>query len=206
MDGKTTQQKILDSIIESGRTTSRDLSKKCGIDEPTVRYHLRKLRNLGLVEVIPGKTNNPQAGRRASIVLPVAPDDDSIIKELFFVLLSDWAKERPSPAIHLADLFLNDEHQIVNNSVEKKIRIRELIIWLNEHHYNAIWEAGKHGPEIVIKRCPYRTLHNGLDVFCEMDMWIMRKLGGLPWILKEQMDQESMTGICRFVVNETTRR
>lgn len=206
MAEKSTQRIILNSIIKSGRATSRELSKQCGIDEPTVRYHLRKLKTMGLIEVIPGKIINPQAGRRASLILPVSTDEVSIINQLFVILLSNWAKGRAYPAKDLADLLLIDEYQTINNSIDKKLRIRELIIWLNEHHYNALWEAGKNGPEIVIKSCPYKSLHNGSEILCEMDMWILRNLGGLKWILKEQMDREFMAGVCRFVVNGTTQR
>ncbi len=205
MDGKLTQHRIMVLLTQSGGLTSHDLSVECGIDEPAVRYHLRSLKKLGLVVEIPGKHIVPKVGRKASIYCPVNPGGDRNSNLLLKGILTEWLVDRNLPGIALADIYLKEtgwQSDPTIPTLKKPLKLRELVEWLNSQNYRAFWEAGKDGPEIGFRNCPYRKCRAGLDVLCEMDMWIIRKLGGMPWCLEERMDYETLTGICRFVVKE----
>lgn len=206
MDNKNSNYRILTSMIQSGRSSSRELSRECGIAEPAVRYHLRKLKAQGLIKEIPGKINNSGAGRRASEYYPVLPYDDDNMVLLFRGVLDDWRKIRKTPAHDLAEIFLNITNTKLNIGLREKENLREMISWFTRHNYNAFWEAGKKGPEIIFRNCPYKRIHNRPDLLCEMDVWILRKLGGKHWDLIEHIEQESTSGICRFIVNGMTKR
>ncbi|NLF52264.1 MAG: winged helix-turn-helix transcriptional regulator [Leptolinea sp.] len=206
MDNKSSNYRIMTSIIQSGRSSSRELSRECGIAEPAVRYHLRKLKAQGLIKEIPGNINIPGAGRRASEYYPVLQYGDDNIVLLFRGVLDDWGKRQKKPAHDLADIYLNITNAKTNFSSGEKGNLREMISWLTSYHYNAFWEAGKNGPEIIFKNCPYRSIRKGSDMLCEMDVWILRKLGGKYWDLTERIDQDTTTGICRFIVNDITKR
>ncbi len=84
--------------------------------------------------------------------------------------------------------------------------IRTLMDWLNQNNYSASWVAGKFGPVIQFKNCPFRDIRSGNDILCEVDVRLLQTLGGLNWQLEECMDWENMSGNCRFIVKPASSR
>ncbi len=66
MKNISTQEMILSALSAGGSLTTHDLSTECRIEEPAIRYHLRKLKSMGLVREFAEKDGGLKAGRKAS--------------------------------------------------------------------------------------------------------------------------------------------
>ena len=50
------------------------------------------------------------------------------------------------------------------------------------------------------ENCPYRSIRQGNDILCKIDLEILRKLTGLKWEQTECLNWENLSGECVFVV------
>lgn len=203
---KSTTELILSKMDYSQNRSVHELALECCIEEPAVRYHLRKLRTLGVVQEFRNTRGGLKAGRKATLFRRANNTQEGSIQFLCKTLLKQFklnfrdgdekAEQR------LARLILGDKLEESGTPMN----IRELIQWLNAHQYRAGWEAGKTGPVIKFANCPYREIREDNEILCAMDAQLLRELNSSGWELQHPMDWQNLQGNCRFVVKEKTNR
>lgn len=198
-DTNSSEQKILECMKDERAHSSHDLSISCQMNEPAVRYQLRKLVSLGLIRKCIDAGISFRSGRKSDLYRLSSSSDtktslvlcQAILRNLETVITVE------NPAEILADWFI---HSMEINREKPGLSVKELVNWLNQNHYAANWLAGRSGPEILISNCPYSDLQSGSDILCCMDVAIISKLTGLTWKREFRMEPASAGGICRFIV------
>jgi predicted ArsR family transcriptional regulator len=170
------------------------------MNEPAVRYQLRKLVNLGLIRKCLDSGDSLKPGRKSDLFRLSSSYESKTALQLCQAIMVNIEMVLPEkdPADILAGWFLNSMGQ----SPEKQVLlVKELVNWLNQKHYAANWLAGRSGPEILISNCPYCELQPGQDLLCRMDTAIISMLTGLSWKKEFHMESAFAGGTCRFVLN-----
>lgn len=197
----STTQFLLSLMTESKLYSAHDLALAGGMSEPAVRYHLRKLKALGLIFEIYNHESRLKAGRKETLYRKV----NSMLNQNILVLCDQLIKnlstsrEVNDPALFISELLLPTSQ---SGSRIDKLSLRELVNWLNEKNYQAGWEAGRAGPLLHIANCPYREIRSGNDILCEVDRQILCRLSGLSWEMKGCMDWQLCQGVCTFAIKQ----
>ncbi|NMB54385.1 MAG: ArsR family transcriptional regulator [Leptolinea sp.] len=207
MSGRiSTTELILSKMDYSQNKSAHELALECCIEEPTVRYHLRKLRTLGVVQEFRNTRAGLKAGRKATLFRRVNNMQENSIQSLCNTLLRQFL-------FHFRDDNEKAEQRLARLIIGEKpvesgipMNIRELTQWLSENQYRASWEAGKTGPVIKFANCPYREIRENNEILCAMDAYLLRELNASIWELQHPMDWQNLQGNCRFVVKENTNR
>ena len=200
-DLDSSEQKILDNMRDERAHSPRDLSIACCMNEPAVRYHLRKLVSLGLIRKIPSSGKSMKPGRRSDFYRRSSTAASHALLRLTRSLL-DLVGATSGDCDPAEKLALQFVFPLGDSISEHKLTVHEATQWLCRFHYAASWIAGKSGPEILAANCPFCDLQPGLDILCRMDTDILRRLTGLPWKKECQGDPASEGGICRFILAE----
>lgn len=199
MKSTSSTQVLLSLIQNSGIFCARDLALKSGMNEPAVRYHLRKLHAMGLIEEVPNTAPKLTVGPNERLFRKTFSEKNPCL----FTLCEQLIRALPSlcsdtdPVEFLCGLLLQTKGESLNH---QKKSLNKLVIWLNERNYQAGWEAGKAGPLLYFANCPYRDIRSGNDILCQMDRQLLRELSGMAWELKDFMDWERYRGVCQFVI------
>jgi predicted ArsR family transcriptional regulator len=207
MKNISTQDLILDAFRDTRSFSAHDLGVICAISQPAVRYHLRNLLHLGLIQVIENNESSLKAGRKATMYRRINPNKNQNINRLCSVLLNlvvnTSDQDKPTFLKSIAEQILENQKDTSDN---RSISIRNLVEWLNQHQYSAGWEAGKQGPILHFSNCPYREIRSGNEILCELDVKLIQILNGQPWELVQTMNWERMSGVCQFVVKPQANR
>jgi predicted ArsR family transcriptional regulator len=211
MKSLTSQETVLSVLAAAGSLTTNEISVECGIDEPSVRYHLRHLRSLGLVQVLANQIGSEKAGRKALRYRLVRSDFHGSIDTLCHALLANFQQKQvidrhSDPASLLAELFIGENQFDPGFYSSKSLLMRKIVDWLNQHHYAAFWEAGKVGPVIQFKNCPFRDIRDRNDILCDLDARLLQGLSGQDWQQEDRVDWQNLTGCCRFIVKPASNR
>jgi predicted ArsR family transcriptional regulator len=197
IDTNSSDQKLLECMKDERIHSPRDLSISCQMNEPAVRYQLRKLARLGLVRKCPGSGLQLKPGRKSDYYRLSSPNETSSGLLLCQTILAniDTVLTGKDPAVILANWFTRS---IERGAKQQQLSVKELVNWLNQNHYAARWLAGKTGPEILVSNCPYCDLQTGSDILCRMDTAIINRFTGLSWEKDLQMEPSFKGGTCRF--------
>jgi predicted ArsR family transcriptional regulator len=195
----TSEQRILDCMQDDKARSSRDLSIACCMNEPAVRYHLRKLTRLGLIRKFPAPGISSKSGRKPDIYRLTPIDENNAVLCLTRSILNhiNSSLGDTNSADTLALWLLSSQEDIISG---KKLSVYETVKWLNLYHYAASWIAGKSGPEILVTNCPYCDLQPGMELLCRMDTALLNQLTGLSWKRLYPFESASEGGICHFVI------
>jgi predicted ArsR family transcriptional regulator len=177
----------------------RDLSISCSLNEPAVRYHLRKLTGLGIIQKSQNSEVTFKPGRKPDVYRLSSRRDLQttllLCRSLLTFIESSLSYEESAKT--LADWFLSSTGEYNKNNA---LSIQDIVTWLNKNHYAACWEAGRTGPELIINNCPYRDLHVDSDLLCRMDKQLLSQLSGKSWMKLDEYTSIAMRKKCRFVL------
>ena len=127
------------------------------------------------------------------------------------VLLGRWldgltADHRQNALASIAEK-MNERMGTVDDQLPATKRLVELNQKLNEHHYQARWEAGAEGPKVFFGQCPYAEIIDQHPELCKVDSLY------LSGVLHAEVEQRSKidrkTGQpsqCAFAVKRTVKR
>jgi len=200
---QSTREIILDALSHSKELTSRDLSLVCGIGEPAVRFHLRKLKEAGLVKENPTGNSIIKAGRKSHVYQKILQEKTGNVDDLCCALLKLFVETHSDSENEITQTIAKG--LLGAQTIPKKhgaSLLVGLIGWLNQHQYAARWEAGKLGPVIRFQNCPYRSILTENDILCKIDCEILQKMSGFLWEQKEQLNSETLAGECVFIVKQ----
>jgi len=60
------------------------------------------------------------------------------------------------------------------------LRLIQAVQQLNEHHYQAHWEARPDSPRVILGHCPFAAIIDGHPWLCLVDAHVLKNLLGLP--------------------------
>ncbi len=201
MKSQSTNELILSRISQNRSLTVHDLEIECVLSEPVIRYHLRKLLRLGVIQELENLELGLKAGRRYSLFRRTNTQSNQNNNELCSILLRlifEISDRNDDDLIKTITDGMLAETVVLGST--HHISLRNMIDWLNQHHYSADWEAGKQGPIVRFANCPYRAIRSGNPILCKLDEKILRELTGRPWKIIQPMNWETLNGLCQFVV------
>jgi predicted ArsR family transcriptional regulator len=143
-----------------------------------IKYHLKRLGSDGLIEIdTTRKRREIIRGRPAiyyQLAAPVYPSDvlhlaDCLLQQFLFQKTS-----APNQQLKMHDLARLMFKPVETSSLSQTLR--QAIKKLNDHHYQASWEAHLSGPRIYFRNCPYATLLGDHPELCDMDRLILETL------------------------------
>jgi predicted ArsR family transcriptional regulator len=204
MKNRSTQDLILNAFDDAKLMSAHDLAIECAVSEAAVRYHLRNLSNLGLIMKFEDSEPDLKAGRKADRFRKTQPDSRLNTNHLCSVLLNLLLATSEKDASNIVETIARN--MLADQVTAKPYSLRNMIEWLNKHHYSASWEAGRFGPVIQLSICPYREIQEADNLLCNLDTQILRILSGHPWELLNSMKKETQNGNCKFVVKPVACR
>jgi predicted ArsR family transcriptional regulator len=173
-----TRQRIIDFLNKHTSSSAEEISNALYMTKENIQYHLKRLSSDGLIEI--------DTKRKSGEIIRGRPT--------IYYQLS--ASDYPSDILHLADCLLHQfsfQNALANN---QQLRMSELahfmfkpvessnlsqtiqlaIKKLNEHNYQASWEARLSGPRIYFRNCPYAALLGDHPELCDLDRLILDAL------------------------------
>jgi len=201
---KQTRQRIIDFLTKHTSSSAEEISNALSMTKENIQYHLKRLSVEGLIETDDSKKTEEKIRGRPTLYYHLAslsyPSD---VHHLTNCLLEHFLLQRtPDNNLHLK---MRELARLMFKSVETanlsqtlKLTIKEL----NDHHYQASWEAHLMGPRVIFRNCPYATLLNDHAELCEMDRFILETMIGKPirQITRRQQDQKCVS-FCVFILN-----
>jgi predicted ArsR family transcriptional regulator len=202
-----TRQQILEILRDSGESTVDELverleKRRGSITAVTVRHHLSKLRDDGLVDMsqkrhraTPGRPRHVYALTQQG--LSHFPNNYQTLAE---TLLGEIRQKLPEKEVNVilegvATSMAQDAH-IPQGTLKE--RLEAVVDYLDEHGYDASWEAHDEGYVLITCNCPYHPMHKEGDDLCQMDMHLIAKmLGVVPRLLSRISDDDES---CRYLI------
>jgi predicted ArsR family transcriptional regulator len=172
----TSRLRILDYLRKHHTASAMDLSRALGMTRANARHHLVVLEENDLVQVI-GLRKEGRGRPRNVYALSRHVLGDGL-DELAHLLLEEWTaalgegqRDRVFRAIagRLAK----------RSSGPLAVRLAETVKQLNQLHYQARWEAGASGAQVILGHCPYAAIIERHPELCRMDAFLLEASLGL---------------------------
>lgn len=190
-----TRQKIYDYINHHPGATVDELSRTLIKTREAILYHLKQLIQQGLIDSTP-ITGSKHPGR----------------PELHYrVHLSAQPNNYASLAEGLLDLYpLQEENAITLLAMRicpepfaksLTLAVPKLVNFLNQHAYEATWEARLQGPAILLRSCPYAAILASHPQLCQLDVKLMLNATRHPVKQVSKMDPFTrQPAVCLFQI------
>jgi predicted ArsR family transcriptional regulator len=188
----TARQKVLAHLRKTRFASAREIARALKMSAPNVRHHLSVLCSDGRVEFA---AVNPRGGRgRPEKLYSLS---QSALGDNLSVLVDALLSEKNNPekiGIKIA------RSRAVNSSINQPMtkRLADLVVKLNEMHYQAHWEAGAEGPRVIFGRCPYSRVIENHPELCKMDAAMLMEVLGRPVAQLTKSDAVAH-GLCPFI-------
>lgn len=197
-------EKILEYLEKFHHATPQELSQTLRVTPQDVRYNLRRLVSEGQVYFEKeSKAKTPGRGRPAHIYRLTNQTKLNNLIELLRTVLALYFENSSASETDLFDQIagtlipsptLVDTSPVQNfNALKNK---------LNQHQYQAYWEARPEGPCIFFHNCPYLPILEQFPQLCEIDRIIISNFSHQTvTILQTQQSNYSGSSFCKFLVN-----
>jgi predicted ArsR family transcriptional regulator len=175
----TTRSRILDYLRKQQTTTVRELSHTFAMTGANIRHHLAILESNGLIECI----SQQREGRgrpvnRYGLSRHFLGDG---LGELTGAILNAWLKNAPTAVLNAGlrsvALRLGGDN-LPSREILLTYRLTRLVDRLNALNYQARWEAGANGPNIILGYCPYASIITAHPELCRMDEFFLEQWTG----------------------------
>jgi predicted ArsR family transcriptional regulator len=174
-----TPDRIRQYILSHGPSSAKELSLALRLTLPNIRHHLEHMLAGGWIEVA-GQRPAKARGRPTTLyALRSAMQPNNFI-QLADVLLQETLSSLSSEQ---RKAFLHGVAQRMakaNGRPPQKLtpRLNQIVLFLNQMHYQARWEAHAEGPRIFFGNCPYAALLPEHPELCVMDAYLLEALLG----------------------------
>ena len=202
----TTRERILEAIAQSRTVTVTELSKKLHTTVANVRYHLDPLIEDKIIEKISPDASRVQRGRPAKrfrLSEKSKPSDLPQFSSDLLSILMDSAPE-PDERVHIISQIALKRSQGLLTSGTTTRRINQVIDYLDQHAYQARWEAHRTGPEIRFGNCPFALILPEHPELCDVDRrMIAEMLHAQVSVLECFQSGAPLPSVCRFALKFT---
>ena len=196
--GATTRSRIIDTIRVKQAVSAIELSRILGMTGANIRHHLAVLKANRLVEVI-GRQYEGR-GRPVDIYGISSIFLGNGMEQLACALLdecpeNDQDKYLGSIGRRMGEGFHHDPEPFVSRL------LTEFCGFLNRMNYQARWEAGATGAQLILGRCPFRAILDEHPEICKIDM-IMIETCLDSKVVQEKRLERTRNGLtqCVFMV------
>ena len=188
------RRELLDRIRRAGTHTVDELVTEVGWSKNTVRTHLLKMEQQGLIERVPVESNRPGRPPLAYRVAPAAlgafpTNDGELLTALINFLHDNGAQELLETFFQRVWTARDDELRAALNSIENpklKDRLQALEVVLEQNHFLPSIEPQpqKDGPSPALTirecNCPYPAAIRATHMPCELEAKFLTRVVGLP--------------------------
>ena len=190
---KTVRQRILDYIRAHRGVTVTELSKAFQMTPANARHHLSNLVGQGLLQVV-GDHPVASRGRPANIYALSEGTLGNNLDLLAGVLLTQFASQsNPDQydeflrnlasqlAVKMTATASAELHSDASKPGDNLTRrLYQAIEILNQHHYQARWEARPDAPRLVLGHCPFIAILDEHPELCKLDAHLIEHYTGVP--------------------------
>ena len=203
----TTRDLILGTLQRYPNATVEELSRLLKLTRADIRYHINALLQAGQVvqmQPLPKDGHQPRGRPAKAYQLSAGARPDSLTHltdTLLEILQSRSAAAGANLEVLAQRLFpVNPLSAIEAHAAG---RLNKAIQIINQHLYQARWEAHAIGPQIFFHNCPYAAILRKHPELCQVDRQILQNLTGLParQIRKIDLDGPSAAA-CVFLLNQ----
>lgn len=200
----TTRERILEIIEQSRAVSVTELSQQLHTTVANIRYHLAALRSDDTIEVVPPDPRRTSRGRpavRYQLSRKSRPNDlVSFTADLLSILVD------PSQSLEIKkETLRNLAHLRTRSAVisgTPNQRLTQTVDFLNQHAYQARWEARRSGPEIRLGNCPFSAIVAERPELCQIDQLMLEKiLKSQVRILECYQPGKGIPNTCIFAVD-----
>ncbi len=175
----TTRSRILDYLRKYQAASVGDLSRALAKTGANIRHHLAVLESDDLIEIISQRRED--RGRPGSIYGLSRRVLGNGLDELAKSLLTLWSRNATESELeaHLRSVAaqLGGDNP-PGRDIFPTQRLSRLVDRLNEMHYQARWEAGVRGPNIILGYCPYAAIIANHPELCRVDAYLLEQWTG----------------------------
>ena len=173
--------------------------------EANVRHHLAVLGREGLIDVH-GRLKRQGRGRPEKLFglnERMRGDNlDLLSNSLMEILLTSRSDHEVERFLRSLGQRIRSKMGSIDPSRPPSSRLHHLIDKLSTNHYQARWEAGAEGPQVLFGRCPYASIIRRHPELCKMDQYLLEDLvGGSARQTAKIGEQRSL--VCRFQLYES---
>jgi predicted ArsR family transcriptional regulator len=197
----STSYQILEYLNHNRSATARELSDLLQRTKADIQHHLQTLSRSGEILALSDlDAGQPRRGRpelRYRLAPVHTPNNlIQLTSGLLTILLGLFRspEEREKIYFEIATLMFPNvpppglTSRTLNGAVKQ----------LDQHHYQARWEARRLGPCVMLRRCPYAAVLPEHPELCELDTVILSHLLGQKITLVSKMKSEQPDSICVF--------
>jgi predicted ArsR family transcriptional regulator len=199
----TTRLQIIAFLDKYPSVSSDEISRAMGMSKVNIQYHLKKMLNEGVVR----KKREPLISRSGPghptylyyLDIDYRPTNIPDLAEQLLQLIFATLETNDAQNQFLMQLaqqmfsphpFANLTHNL-NHAVQQ----------LNQHNYQASWEARQIGPRITFSTCPYASILNQHPELCRLDSFILERILARPVNQIAKLNMETRKPpVCIFTV------
>lgn len=203
MEGPT-REKILDLLQHTPNLTAAEMGRSLRVTRADIRYHLKPLVSQGLIVQMPAvpRQGSLSPGRPAMTYQLSQSGRPDMLAALSSVLLDMGNSTSSSPPFieQLASRLVPiDAASSLQTSLPQRLNTAIQII--NQHPYQARWEAHKAGPQVILNNCPFSAIIDSHPELCKVDRQILENTSGLRAIQTRKIDFTQPTSAsCLFIL------
>lgn len=179
-----TRERILKYLGEHPPASAGEISRYLEMTPANIRYHLKQLKEEGLVDVT-GSRPAAGAGRPILLYSLTSAYLGENLGPLLGAFLSDLnsAEGKEDRLRQIAEQLIGGN---ISASLNRVQRFNEGVEFLNTLNYHASWEARPQGPRVELRHCPYRDLAQTNPILCHLDERLLQDLFGAELVLSQR--------------------
>jgi len=194
-----TRKEIIAYLRKYHSATIPELSKALNLTVGNIRHHINDLEGQGAVEStgdLPVKGRGRPTRVYTLAVRVLDHNLDGLAETLMKVLFQKPKENQVYEAIakEMTAGFQGDASPVQ--------KLNRIIQWLNEHNYQARWEASPTGPRIILDHCPYTAIRDTNPKLCQVDQALLTQLTGKP-MRQDSKRNDSLSGSQHCSFTET---
>lgn len=200
----TTRQQIIEVLRERSRASAFELSRLLKVTPVDIRHHLAGLLANGDIQVVSEKLLS-QRGRPTLFYGLTSQAQEhnlyGLLRNLMRLLLDGVSPaEQQDRLRNLARSMFTEE---TTRSISLTQRLNRAILFLNERHYQASWEAHSLAPRLRLGNCPYAAILPEFPELCKFDQYLLEAILQQPVIQTARLlhDQSGKT-FCQFLIEK----
>jgi predicted ArsR family transcriptional regulator len=177
----TTRSRILDYFRKHQAASVSEVSRALSKTGANIRHHLAVLESNDLIEFIGQRRE--ERGRPVNIYGLSRRVLGNGLDGLANAMLTVWLRNATDSALeaNLRSIALQlGGEDLPGRDILPTRRLSRLVNRLNELHYQARWEAGVNGPNIILGYCPYAAIIASDPELCQMDSFLLEQWTGSP--------------------------
>jgi predicted ArsR family transcriptional regulator len=178
MPKTTSRQKVQAYLKKQHSASAMQIGHALNMATPDVRHHLTILLADERIVML-GEIRSKRRGRPVKVYGSSGKalgDNLALLSSgLLDELLKKASDSKRQAAMHTLGVRLSDQIGRIDQNQPGTKRLATLVEKLNEHHYEARWEAGSEGPRILFARCPYAAIIEQHPELCQMDGFMLQE-------------------------------